>query len=157
MPLEIERRLLLKCLPAIEYDEYHTITQAYGPNGRIRHSIVKNLKTLKEYDKYTLTVKKRISKGVNEEVEVDISKKQFKSEFKSCTKIIEKTRFIKKVGKLKWEIDMFRGIFILIAEVEVKTKKELKTVPIPKFIKNQLICDVTGRKEFSNFNLANQC
>lgn len=157
MPLEIERRLLLKKIPDVKFDECHEIIQVYCPNGRFRHACINVFSQPIMCDKYTRTVKKRIGKGINEEIEVEISKKEFKSEMKRCTKIIHKTRYIKNVGKRKWEVDVFDFLYLIIAEVEVRSKKELKTVTIPKFIKDQLICDVTGRNEFSNFNLADRC
>lgn len=160
MALEIERRLLLKRLPTISggYDEIHKIQQFYGPSGRFRfveifngnwHSTNKGLPTIK----YIHTVKKSVSKGVNQEVEIEISKNKFEKALNKCTKSLNKTRYIKKVGKYKWEIDVF-DFKMVIAEVEVKTKGELKTVKIPKFIKKEMICDVTGNKQFSNFTLS---
>ena len=43
---------------------------------------------------------------------------------------------------------------LVIAEIELPTKKDLKTVKLPKFIKDLLILDITPIKAFSNFNIA---
>ena len=156
MNLEIEKRFIIKRLPLPEssFKEVHHIVQFYGPTGRLRNvTIIKDGKSTK---KYIRTNKKSISPGVNEEIESEISKKQFDKELKKCTKYLFKTRFIKKVGKYKWEIDVFKNLSLIIAEVEMKTKKELKTVKLPKFMKDTLISDITGIKCFSNFNLADQ-
>ena len=154
MALEIEKRILLKRLPmgSSFYKEMQHIFQYYGPTGRLRHvEIFKDGKP--SYEKYIRTVKKAISKGVNDEVETEITKKEFDKEVKNCTKFLFKTRHIKKVGKYKWEIDVF-DFKLVIAEIEVNTKAELKTVKIPKFVLDEMIADITGVKPFSNFNLA---
>lgn len=153
MALEIERRILLKDipLPIFNFDEHQVIRQFYAPTGRLREvSIIKGKKC---FTKYIRTNKTSISEGVNEEKEEEISKKQFYKEIKRSTRALTKVRYIKKVGKYKWEVDVF-DFKLVIAEIEVKTKKELKTVKIPSFIKKVMIKDITGEKSFSNFNLA---
>jgi CYTH domain-containing protein len=133
----------------------HHINQYYGPTGRLRHVEIFKDGKKSPIEKFIRTNKTTISKGVNEEIESEITKKDFYKELKKCTKHLFKTRYIKKVGKYKWEVDVF-DFKIVIAEVEVKTKKELNTVPIPKFIKQELISEITGEKQFSNFNLADK-
>ena len=160
MALEIEKRILLKKFPKkTEFSETHIIEQYYGPTGRLRRSEILIKGKTKRCKptlivKYVRTKKKLISKGVNQEIEVEISKSAFNKEVKKCTRCITKTRYIKKVGKYKWEVDVFNGLNLIIAEIEVKTKRELKTVKIPNFIKSEMIIDVTGIKQFSNFSLS---
>jgi len=145
--LEIEKRYLIKRLPEkIKWNETQFITQYYSKNGRFR-ATMSNKGTL-----FIKTLKKTISEGVNEEIEVGITKEQFLKEIKIATKRISKIRHIKKVGKLKWEVDVFDKL--VIAEIELPTKKDLKTVKLPKFIKDLLILDITPIKAFSNFNIA---
>ncbi len=155
MALEIEKRVLLKRLPLApsDFDEVHFIHQYYAPTGRLRFSEIFKSGKRSPVEKYVRTNKTFISDGVNEEVEVEITKAEFKKEVKRAKKALTKTRYIKKVGKYKWEVDVF-DFKLVIAEIEVKTKKELKTVKIPKFIKQEMIADITGNKPFSNFNLA---
>jgi CYTH domain-containing protein len=157
MALEIEKRLLLKRLPlpTAAFKEAHHINQYYGPTGRLRHVEIFKDGKKSPVEKFIRTNKKTISPGVNEEIESEITKKDFYKELKKCTKHLFKTRYIKKIGNYKWELDVF-DFKMVIAEVEVKTKRELKTVPIPKFIKDVLILDITGVKPFSNFNLADK-
>lgn len=157
MALEIEKRLLLKKLPlpTAAFKEVHHINQYYGPSGRLRHVEIFKDGKKSPTEKFIRTNKKSISPGVNEEIESDITKKDFYKELKKCTKHLTKTRYIKKVGNYKWEIDVF-DFKMVIAEIEVKTKRELKTVTIPKYIKDVLILDITGVKPFSNFNLADK-
>ena len=148
--LEIEKRLLLKRVPPIDYDDKQVIRQFYGPSGRFREVLSGphgNIIT------YFVTKKTPVSKGVSMEEEREISRKEFSDALKKCKKHIKKTRYIKKVGKYKWEVDVF-DFELVIAEIEVKTKKELKTVKIPKFIQKEIIADVTGDKRFSNLSLS---
>lgn len=152
MALEIEKRILLKNLPLekSKFDETLVIQQYYAPSGRLRR--VTSFKTGKT--KFIRTNKTLIEDGINDEKEIEISEKQFKKEVSAATKFLSKIRYIKKVGKYKWEVDEFIDFKLIIAEIEVKTKKELKTVKIPNFIKEQMIKDITGEKPFSNYNLA---
>ena len=81
------------------------------------------------------------------------TQEKFDELLKTATKRLNKTRYIAIDGKHKWEIDVF-SFKLVIAELEVDTVEELQTVSIPKFIKDELIQDVTGNRNFSNFNLA---
>lgn len=148
MALEIEKKFLLKNLPDMQFDEALEIEQFYGPTGRLRKIVSSDGVS------YIRTIKKSVSKGVNEEFETEITKKQFDKEVKHYTRKLTKQRFIKKIGKLKWEFDYFNEIRLIMAEVEVPTKKDLKMVKVPKKVKLVLISDVTGNKDFSNFNIA---
>lgn len=148
--LEIEKRILLKRMPTVNFNEIQRINQYYCPNGRFRE-VLSNGKV-----KYIKTIKSTISIGVNHEVNSEISKEIFLKEKKKATKFLSKMRYIKNVGKYKWEVDVFTELNLIIAEIEVKTKKELHTVKIPPFIGKQMIMDITGIKQFSNYNLADK-
>jgi CYTH domain-containing protein len=56
------------------------------------------------------------------------------------------------VGDLKWEIDVFKDIRLIVAEIELP-KGDYK-YEVPKFIKDLTIMDVTNHKEFSNKRLS---
>lgn len=149
--LEIEKRFLLKSAPDLKkYDECLQIIQYYTPAGRFRKIIHSNAGKIE----FVKTKKNGISKGVANEKEWELTESEFKKAIKNHTRSISKLRFVKKIGKLKWEIDIFDNL--VIAEVEVETKKELKTVKIPKPIKDVLILDITGIDAFSNYNLADK-
>lgn len=156
--LEIEKRILLKKMPELKkFDKTQHIKQYYTPSGRYRviHDLTNvGIKNHSSLIKYIKTIKSTISAGVNHEEENEVTKKEFDKEIKKATRVLTKIRYIKKVGKYKWEIDVFSGLNLIIAEIEVNSKKELHTVKIPAFIAKQLIMDITGIKQFSNFNLA---
>ncbi len=147
---EIENRYLLKRVPNISFDEVFEIEQFYTPEGRFRFKKNKNTKEVSYYQ----TNKKTISPGVNEEIEKEISEFEFNKAIKTATRKIVKERGIIKHSGLTWEVDYFIGNLLVILEVEVDTVEDLKQIVLPDFFQEVLILDVTGIKEFSNYNLA---
>lgn len=153
--LEIERRWLLKCLPNNVYKEKREISQHYADDGRYRSctTFIDNLRT---ETKYYLTKKTTISHGVNLEDEVEITGKDFLFGVDKSTKSIFKTRYIHDYNGLKLEIDAFhfddKGSSLYIMEVELKEINQI--VIVPEFIQNCIIKEITGEKEYSNYNLA---
>jgi len=154
--LEIERKYLLKRLPSFGEDwKKQSIWQLYLPNGiRLRQNIIEI------YDGKTITTfvstrKKKLKPGVYEEDENIISRKEFDSliqKHKTAPQII-KTRFSKKIGKVKWDVDMYgQGMRLVTAEVELP--KEGHKFRIPKVIQKEIIMEVTEFKEFSNRSLS---
>lgn len=156
--LEIERKFLLKRKPKAPSVKRLDMEQYYTPNGRYRHTVDWSngpLRSDKPQHTYVREVKKRISPGVYEESDPEyLTEAQYLEAIKSATKSIAKTRFIMMDGDNKWEIDCYKGILLVTAELEVKTEEELKTSSIPDFIKDVLILEVTGNSAYSNFNLA---
>jgi CYTH domain-containing protein len=148
--LEIERKYLLKRLPAIKWDYVINIKQFYLPDKtRIRQSFVNGGFEFIKCKKVLLSKKPK----VYEEDEKEITKDEFLDLFKKSKTGLAKTRFIKKVpGGLKWEVDMYEDIDLIVAELEIP-KKKFK-VKIPKFISDVLIMEVTEFSEFTNRSLS---
>lgn len=154
MALEIERKFLLKNLPKIQWDTIYTITQIYCEENdqryRIRDRRIILDGALVEC-KYFKTIKKKIEDGVYEEDETEITMEQFLSCLDFEKKRISKRRHIKILNDgLKWEVDDFGKL--VIAEIELPEKNH--PIEITDYIQNVLICEVTGKEEFSNYNLA---
>lgn len=159
--VETERKFLLKNIPKPnnKLKEIISIFQIYSNDKktdfseRVRMSLIttKNSSELKFYH----TTKKRISKLSQEEIENEINHLKFNSLsnlfLRNGGGSISKTRYVFKDGKLKWEVDKFDSINIIIAELEIPDEN-YKFV-IPKYIKDEIISEVTGTKEFSNKNL----
>lgn len=147
--LEIEKKFLLKRLPYLPYSKVINITQLYLPDGsRIRKSEVLNQKT-----KFYLTKKKKIKMGVYEEDERLISERMFNSRKKRAYRIMHKTRYIYKVGKLKWEIDVYQ---IKMVTAEIELPKEGTKFKMPKQIAQELIMDVTEIPHFTSKSLSDK-
>jgi CYTH domain-containing protein len=78
---------------------------------------------------------------------------EFENERNFCNKKISKIRRIKNIDNLVWEIDTFERN-VIIAEVELLSIEDLDKVILPNKIKDVLIGDITGVKEYSNFFMA---
>ena len=163
MIYEVERKFLLKDLPKLEYEKIFLIHQYYlendeGYSDRVRKTDDGNK------CKYTRTKKRFISsQKVNEEVETDISKKEFLKLKKKSHSIIVKYRHIfTDHENNRWEIDKFENVNLIIGEIESVTDDEhledvmldMKSQLIPKFIADNLIMEVTDFKPFSNKRLS---
>lgn len=152
--LEIERKFLLKCLPVnIESaDRVLLISQFYVEEGnhfyRIRQTKIEGTDVW-TYDK---TTKLKIKEGVFDELIEPLTTYQFSDLYSKASKGITKYRHEIHCNGLKWEIDEFIGMNLVVAEIELPYENfELE---LPDFIKNELILEVTQFKEFSNYNLS---
>ena len=159
---EIERKFLIKKLPEIIYDEIVHIEQYYlktgdGFSDRIRKS------ESREGIFYLRTKKTRTANRVNKENEKEISENKFNKLKKKAISKIEKYRHIKQDGEYKWEIDLFKNLDLVIGEIEIVVKGEenlteisnqINSFPLPEFIVENLIMEVSDFKPFSNKRLA---
>lgn len=158
--IEIERKFLLKSLPKISHDDKYEIEQYYLKNELGIWERARTYHSEKSGDCYIHTTKKLISKGVNMEDEYHLTKEEFEDFKKRClaigsdSKHISKERWIYKYGdSLKWEVDEFKsGYKLIIAEIELPTLNYKLT--IPKYIKNVMLMEVTGMKQFNNRSLS---
>ena len=160
--LEIERKFLLKGMPSeqpldiIDIDQWY-LKNKYGIWERARtwNSDLNGLKWIH-------TIKTPISKGIQEEVERDLTEEEFDKFVKKCKLKTEESRFITKQRwiypiekELYWEVDMFdTGHHLVVAEIELPKKNTKFTTP--EFIREKILIEVTGMKQFSNKNLSNK-
>jgi len=155
MNLEIERKFLLKSIPDIDPIEVIKIEQWYFKRSGIWQRVRKCVSN-KRGEYYIHTIKRSISKGVNMEDEKIITKDEFNEFIQSKNmRYISKDRLVyTHMDNLVWEVDVFNsGHHLIVAEIEIP-KKSYK-VKIPKFIKDRLLLEVTGLRQFSNKNLSN--
>ena len=101
---------------------------------------------------YKLTLKKHITKSKNFEFEYEIPKKEGEMIISEIKDPIIKERFYLHFKEKEWMIDRFKGKNspLEIAEVELNTIDE--QINLPSF----LSAEITGLKEFSNFELSNK-
>lgn len=159
MKLEIERKFLLKSMPDINPDEIVRIEQWYWKN---KNGIWERARTWfsnTDGNRWIHTIKKTISKGVNLEDEKDITEEEFNEFVKICelnksnSRYISKERHVYKDGNLKWEVDKFNnGYNLVVAEIEIPKKNF--NIKFPNYIKEYILLEVTGMKQFSNRNLS---
>jgi len=157
--LEIERRFLLKSIPNIPFEMTLEITQCYlspkkdKETERVR-AITKIIDGHIVGDQWVHTIKKP-TEGLGQiEIEKDITWDDYSLGKEHSDRMISKTRHIfkHKSDNLKWEIDQFNGLSLVIAEIEIPSEDyELK---IPKILRPYILMEITGMKQFSNSNLA---
>lgn len=157
IPLEIERKFLLRRLP-IELlkkrkHEIIDIIQYYfyinGVWQRFRVASTKNS------TKYIHTIKKSLSPGVYQEDEKEITKFEFieiYSKYYKTGKTIKKTRYVIKYKGLKFEIDEYKNLSLVVLEIELP--KLTFKFDFPKGLQQEIIYEVTGIKQFSNLSLS---
>lgn len=156
MALEIERKFLLKNLPILpdnRWDRILNIEQSYFTDSDGKTSRVRTQADEKEL-KFFLTQKELISHGVFEEKESEITQKEYFEYLPKFERTLRKIRYVKKFGAhLKWEIDVYLTVKLITAEIELlKIDQEFE---FPDYIKENVIMELTGMREFSNYSLAN--
>jgi CYTH domain-containing protein len=147
---EIERKFLLKRFPKLDkINNVYQIQQWYHHDGyRYRHQV-----EIPSGEVIIFKTKKtNVSKGVNIEEETTLTLDELKTVDLSNSLSIKKTRTVVKYKGLKFEIDKYDGINIVILEVELDDIEQ--KINIPKYIENEIIYEVTGIKEFSNKSLS---
>jgi CYTH domain-containing protein len=144
--LEIERRFIMRNVPAVAANEVYRIFQKYAADGwRYRARISGDV------TQYYKTRKTAVSNGVNEEEEHEIDVHTFHN-CGPVKKGIHKTRHVYAHNGLKYEVDEFHHISLVIMEVELDAIDQ--QFELPDFIADMIICEVTGIKELSNSMLA---
>ena len=156
--IETERKFLLKNLPDVKYDDIIDITQYYIKLNdtweRYRKSIHAD-GTIKYYK----TIKTYISIGSSEEDEIELSKINYNKLIELCkygrfeSRVVNKKRHVYNLKSgLKWEIDKFKGMNVIIAEIEIpKMKSKFKT---PDWLEDEIIMEITKYNNFSSKSLA---
>ena len=158
--LEIERKFLLRNVPKFERNEIDKflIHQIYitiaGKLKRFRMTEKFNTKgSDPEVERiYVMCQKKRLSPGVFEEIEGDITEEMFREYCGHPHSYIIKTRHVYEHGGLKWEVDEYHDIKLVTLEVELDDINQ--DIKIPEIIEREMIVEVTGQRVFSNFELS---
>jgi CYTH domain-containing protein len=159
MPLEIERKYLLKDIPnrapdqRLEIKQYYCEDKKHKRNFRLRETVYWTNDGMTRNVEYFETTKKFISPGIYEEHEISLNKGAFDDMMKYAKSSISKTRYIYKINKkLKWEVDVFNNMRLVVAEIEIPDMAY--KFSIPKYIKDVLLMEVTEFTCFTNKNLA---
>ncbi len=168
--IEIERKFVLKRLPHLIKGASiigRAITQYYIEDEdepektfRVRLTSYKNKNT------YVRTIKTPIknsdSIGQHED-ETEITEFDFNQCVQHANKRITKVRYVITIEGNKWEFDCFRDLDLIMCELEMIAKtedvveeveKKLFDVKVPDSIKEVLIKEVTGNRDYSNRSLA---
>ncbi|MDP2692709.1 MAG: hypothetical protein Q8O88_03675 [bacterium] len=154
--IEVEQKFLLKRLPDLKWDKVLHIYQLYLPDGsRLRETRDATNGIPFPFGgnpKYELTRKNKLKPGVYEEDECEISEKKYRKLAKKALSIIKKTRYIHKMRNLKWEIDLYRNVAMITAEIELPY--EGAPYAIPSTMCKELVLNVTEFSQFTNRSLS---
>lgn len=165
---EVERKLLLKKVPeiflanAIQLNITNFYLSTKHPSGPTQARI-----RLQEEAGVTKIIKThKTPAGLNyalQESEVELTASEFEKYIPHITRYIQKIRYKLNVHDQVWEIDEFKNINLVVAELELcapnameakKLEKTLKEMKVPGLIKQHLIAEVTGDIQFSNLSLS---
>jgi CYTH domain-containing protein len=160
MNLEIERKFLLKRLPNEKPHDIIKMDQWYlNVNGIYERVRQRQWKSTGKID-WIHTIKEFVDEMSNIEIEKFISIDEYHEFIKKCkdsnsdARYIQKRRYLYKNGNDTWEVDEFLETSLIVAEIEIPNKEY--EVIIPNHISDNLICEVTGMREFSNKNLSDK-
>ena len=147
MPLEIERRFLIK---NDNWRQFITkqilIEQGYLSNHlddwiiRIRFN----------GDNFKIALKKHIKSFTNFEFEYLIPNSDGEKILSNLTRTVKKERFLLDIEKKNWIIDCFQAENFPLEIAEIELSHEEEELELPNFISKE----ITGLKNYSNFSLS---
>ena len=149
--IEIERTFLLNKFPKeIQTLRKDAIVQGYLSTGK------QPLRIRKKGARFEMTKKLSLRQGdesAKEEINIPLTKKEFRMLWKLVVKYLEKTRYYYSLGGgLVAEIDVYRGKLkgLAVVEVEFKSVRQMNVFVPPKWFGR----DVTQERWSSNAYLA---
>lgn len=149
--MEIERKYLLSGMPRLPATGVSTleIEQGWLPGNRLRERI-RRVRTASG-DSFYRTIK--FGSGVSRvEIEEETSREVFDVLWSLTQgRRIRKTRF-QVEGELRWEVDRFADLDLVLAEVELPS--EDTCIEFPDWLAPVLEREVTEEPGYVNFNLA---
>lgn len=146
---EKERRWILRKKPFIEWHKELHITQYYIDGIRYRRTfdIAEGILTYEKIKKVS------IAPGHNEEIDIEeISCEIWEGKEGQAERTISKSRFVYEANGLKFELDEFDFLNLIILEIEGVELED--KIEFPTEIQNEVVFEITGIKEFNNYNLA---
>ena len=157
--LEIEKKFIVKGLPNKPLYDVVKIEQFYWKNSAGIWERARIWDSSKDGKKWIHTIKTPAGKGANIEEEHDLTELEFtafverskRDEGKHLSKV--RNIYIDE-NRMKWEVDVFNEVHLIIAEVELPKKNF--SLKIPRFMKQIILLEVTNLKQFGNRSLANK-
>jgi CYTH domain-containing protein len=153
--IETERRFLLKRMPRLKWDKNYTIEQYYlSDKGNVRTERIRSITDWNIDKKFYHTIKEPIegSDMSVHETEGEITEEEFLTLWEKKDRMITKERRILNDGDLKWEVDVFNSVNLVIAEIELPSENYELT--IPEELQDVILMEITGMHQFSNSQLA---
>ena len=148
MPLEIERRFLIK---NDNWKKFIT-KKVFIEQGYLSKNLDDWIIRIRLTDKeFKIALKKHIKSFTNFEFEYSIPRRDAETIMSNLSNKIKKDRFFLEIEKKSWIIDCFKenNYPLEIAEIELSNEKE--DLFLPSFISEE----ITGLTHYSNFSLTN--
>ena len=147
MTLEIERRFLLK------NDEWKKfiVKKTSIEQGYLSYKLEDWIIRIRFNGKnFKIALKKHIKNFTNFEFEYIIPNSDGEKIMSNLKNTIEKDRFFLEIENKSWIIDCFKGKNFPLEVAEIELSSEEEELNLPNFIAKE----ITGIKNFSNFNLS---
>lgn len=155
MGIEMERKFLVKkdiFLDKTNIKDIWEIEQHYISNigdARVRRIVKKNYSNDSEHKLFFFTYKVGENSLQRIEIEKQITEEEYLEIVNSSSVLfLEKKRYIYEYNGDRWEIDFFKDLNIILAEIEIPHTDY--QVSIPKWVAKE----VTGDINYNNFNIA---
>jgi len=157
MPLEIERKFLVKSYPPLVAWPVHmhtvSIHQRFIETGE--DGVIERVRAVhgNGTSQYVHTIKKHIEGGINEEDEHEISAEEFNALWvRSSYQTVSKVRVIFDWQGRTFELDIFMAPATMDPMLEVELESMDEEVELPPFI--EIEREVTGEKDYTNWKIA---
>ncbi|MEJ7809044.1 MAG: CHAD domain-containing protein [Gemmatimonadaceae bacterium] len=148
---EIERKFLLSSLPArAEQGEPKDVEQGYLPGERLTERV----RRVRAGGRTAYFRTLKAGYGVARlEVEEETTAEVFDQLWPlTAGRRLRKQRYVVPDGDVTWELDVFEGRDLVLAEVELRAEDQ--TIAIPDWLQSHLVREVTGDAAYQNSNLA---
>lgn len=148
MAIEIERKYLMKGLPKEPPTDITYIEQCYVHGIRYRKEILSS-GTIN----YIKLKKVKLGNGTNSELDIEyVTENVYEQARQSADRFISKRRHNYHYAGMKFEVDVFISINLIMMEVELEYVDQ--TIPFPSYLSELIIDEMTNNKSFDNFNLS---
>lgn len=156
MATEIERVFLLRGVPpALPAGEVWRIEQGYltpDPREPLAEGRLRRITHADGRVSCVHTVKRGVG-IVREETEVPISPAAFEEAWpRTAGRRLRKARHRVREGALIWEVDVFDGLPLVLAECELPAPDVVP--PMPAWLQSEIVREVTNEPAFRNYQIA---
>ena len=151
LPLEVERKYLLRSLPHLLREApYAEIEQGWLPGERL----LERVRRVRKDGRETLYRTVKLGKGVSRvEVEEETTPELFAVLWPATqARRVRKRRYAVADGGHTWEVDLFEGRDLVLAEVELPSPDT--PVTLPAWLAPYVVREVTDEPAYVNANLA---
>lgn len=142
-------------MPEVNFKETISIEQFYLPIDEKIDGVIRYRKSYTFGNPevtFEKIIKQKISAGINKETDMFVTGSEYMEMLYKRDRNIAKTRSIFYFNDLKFEVDKFYSLNLIICEIELKDIEQ--EIIFPDEIKKEILLEITSFTQFSNYNLA---